>query len=84
MQSEFEKELESEIYVDRLLVLLEQDSGFRQVLLSKSKFKQLSDLCVEEFGQIDPITKLQDVSISLGDELLTNKTPFEGMRDWTE
>lgn len=79
-QTPLEAALEKEIYVDRLLVLLEQADGFRQVILTPAQFKKVSDACIVEGGLIDK-GGMQQVSVELGEDVI-DKKPFEGMRDF--
>lgn len=79
-QTPIEKAIQDELYVDRLLVVLEEDDGFRQVLLTKEMFKAVSDACVQNVTEFDA-DGLQDVGIALGDQLIP-KEPFDGMRDF--
>lgn len=79
-QSPFEQELENEIYTDRLLLLLEQDDGFRQVILTKAQFKKVSDACLSYEGPRNA-EGLQYVNVLLG-EVVIPKESFEGMRDF--
>lgn len=48
-QSPLEKELEQIVYGHRLLILLETNEGFSQILLTKEHFKTVSDAVAKGF-----------------------------------
>lgn len=80
-QTELEKSIEDEIYLNRLLVLLETpDGGFQQVRLNKQMFKAMSDACVvsKTPAREDGLEMCQ---MSFGEKILEG-TQFDGMRDY--
>lgn len=81
-QTQLEEALENEVYVDRLLVLLEDEKGFRQVRLTKSQFKAVSDACINQVVSTDT-DGFENVLIALGNTV-PGKDLFEGMRDFYE
>lgn len=83
-QSDLERELEQEIYGNRLLVLLEGEEGFKQVILGPEHFKKVSDAVVDGKVVIPAIVdQLETVMITTGEEILPVEL-FEGMRDFYE
>lgn len=78
-QTPLEAQLEQEIYVDRLLVFLEDKDGFRQVILTPEQFKKVSDACILDATPPDE-RGFQSAEINLGDKVL-DKRPFENMND---
>lgn len=43
-QTPVEKELEDALYTDRLLVLIESEEGFRQVILTQAQYHKVGDI----------------------------------------
>lgn len=84
MQSDLEKELEQEIYGHRLLVLLQGEEGFKQVIFSPEHFKKVSDAVVDGRIAIPAIVdSIETVMITTGEEVLPTDW-FDGMRDFYE
>lgn len=66
------------LYEDRLLVFLERKDGFRQVILTPTQFKKVSDAII--VTQSVPSEKGdQEVEINLDDERTIPTALFEGM-----
>lgn len=82
-QTPLEKELESEVYVNRMLILLETDDGFAQVFLTPKHFKSVSDAIARGFTLVSKDGPHETIDMLLGDERLPPEL-FEGMRDFYE
>lgn len=82
-QTELEKEIEHEIYTNRMLVLLEtDDGGFQQIRLNKQMFKAVSDACV--ISKTPPREDgLEMCQMSFGEKILEGGQ-FDGMRNYYE
>lgn len=80
MQTPFEEELEQAIYGKRLLVLMEHDDGFSQVLLDAVQFKKVSDAIIKEVVSRHENNK-EVVSLLWGDTRIPIEH-FEGMADF--
>lgn len=87
-QTEFEKAIESEVFVDRLLVILEcstctsAKSHFHQVLLDQGQFKRISDAIVIESQGTDPDnSNLENCVVRVDKQRSIKQEPFEGMSD---
>lgn len=82
-QTPFEEAIELEISVTRLLVLLECDDGFRQVLLTHDQFRKVGDCVIHEDKGIDE-DGMQNATFRLNLDSKVDKIYFEGMSDYEE
>lgn len=78
-QSPLEDSLEREIYAERLLLFLEHEDGFRQVMLNGAQFKQVSDAIITNATEPDE-RDMQTADVMLGERVL-DKALFEDMSD---
>jgi hypothetical protein len=79
-QTKLEKEIESEIYNLRMIVLFENRDGFHQVLLNKKQFKKISDAACSNLTKPDKEGK-QEGTLSFSGKALPLDL-FEGMKDF--
>ena len=80
-QSDLEKELEREIYSNRMLVLLEQEEGFVQVLLTPRGFKEVSDAIAKSFPLVRMDGENEVLDMRTTDEFIPLEH-FEGLQDF--
>lgn len=78
-QSPLERSLEEHIYSRRMLVFLEEDGGFRQVVFSEKEFKPLKALIKRLFTLKEGIIELTTYRVS--DKKLPLK-PFNDMQNF--
>lgn len=80
-QTTLEEELESAVYTDRLLVFLECEEGFRQVILTPEQFKKLGDVVIHQDLGTDA-DGLQKATFNLNLDKAIPKEKFEFMTDY--
>mgnify|MGYP007071602673 CR=1 FL=1 len=83
MQNDFEKALEQEIWSNRMIVLLEKDEGFVQVLFTPEHFNRVSDAVARGFEVLERDGVIEVFDMKIGEEVIP-KEQFEGMRDHYE
>lgn len=80
-QTDYEKELEQELYGSRLLVLLECEGHFHQVALDNKQFKKVSDAVANAISP-DPKNPGMEVAAIRMSRLAVPADALQGMRDF--
>lgn len=81
------KDLGSELYEQRLLVFLEEDTfdGFRQVILNPEQFKKISDSIFVASNKDDSLREGFEMGVvNLDSERLIPPSAFDGMNSINE
>lgn len=78
-----EEALDKQFFVDRMLVLLEGEEGFRQILLTHEQFRKVGDAVIYKDLGTDK-DKMQHVEFRMNLDTVLPKHLFEDMVDYDD